>query len=221
MLEITTIEDIAALRESFDTECKLAQGRDGKGMLPKDFWETYSAFANTQGGDIFLGVKESKSQTFELAGVENTQKVIDELWTCLNNPQKVSGNILHDRWVKVLSIEGENVIQVHVPQAPRKQKPVYIKGNPLIGTYKRLNSTDLLQNEEVVRRMMAEQIEEGRDAEILKGYDIDDLALDSFNAYRQLYINRQPDHPWNQNDAQDFYITLVLGVEIERLAILV
>jgi predicted HTH transcriptional regulator len=74
----------------------------------------------------------------------------------------------------------------------------------LQGTYKRLNSADLLQNEEKVRRMMAEQVEESRDAEILKGYGIDDLAFDSLSAYRQLYINLQPDHPWNQNDAQEF-----------------
>ncbi len=204
MLEISTVEDITALRESSDVECKLAQGRDGKGRLPKDMWETYSAFANTQGGDIFLGLKEKKDQSFELAGIENTQKVLDELWTGLNNKQKVSGNILRDRWVNVLVIEGKNIIQIYVPQAPRKQKPVYIKGNPLQGTYKRLNSADILQNEEVIRRMMAEQVEESRDTEILKGYGIDDLAFDSLSAYRQLYINRQPDHPWNQNDAQEF-----------------
>ncbi len=204
MLEISTVEDITALRESSDVECKLAQGRDGKGTLPKDMWETYSAFANTQGGDIFLGLKEKKDQSFELAGIENTQKVLNELWTGLNNKQKVSGNILRDRWVNVLVIEGKNIIQIYVPQAPRKQKPVYIKGNPLQGTYKRLNSADILQNEEVIPRMMAEQVEESRDTEILKGYGIDDLAFDSLSAYRQLYINRQPDHPWNQNDAQEF-----------------
>jgi predicted HTH transcriptional regulator len=204
MLEVSSIEDIKALRESTDVECKLAQGRDGKGKLPNDFWETYSAFANTQGGDVFLGLKEKKNQSFDLAGIENTQKVIDELWTGLNNLQKVSGNILRDRWVNVLTIEGKDIIQIHVPQAPRKQKPVFIKGNPLKGTYKRLNSADLLQNEEEVRRMLAEQVEESRDSEILKGYGIGDLELDSFNAYRRLYITRQPDHPWNQNDAQDF-----------------
>jgi predicted HTH transcriptional regulator len=204
MLEVSSIEDIKALRESSDVECKLAQGRDGKGKLPNDFWETYSAFANTQGGDVFLGLKEKKNQSFDLAGIEDTQKVINELWTGLNNPQKVSGNILRDRWVKILKIEDKAIIQIHVPQAPRKQKPVFIKGNPLKGTYKRLNSADLLQNEEEVRRMLAEQVEESRDSEILQGYGIDDLELDSFNAYRRLYITLQPDHPWNQNDAQDF-----------------
>lgn len=49
MIEIRSIEDIAALRESCALECKLAAGRDGKGAVPEDFWPTYSAFANTSG----------------------------------------------------------------------------------------------------------------------------------------------------------------------------
>ena len=60
MLEITTLADIAALRENSEVECKLATGKDGKGALPRDFWETYSAFANSYGGDILLGVREGK-----------------------------------------------------------------------------------------------------------------------------------------------------------------
>lgn len=204
MLVIDSLDDISALKESRDIECKLAQGKDGKGTLPKDFWETYSAFANTEGGDIFLGLREKMAGQFELAGMSNPQKVIDDLWTGLNNPQKVSINILRDRWVKIFSIDNITLIQVHVPQATREQKPVYIKGNPLIGTYRRFNSTDQLQGNEAVRRLLAEQVNESRDAEIMAGYGLDDLDTESFNNYRQRYINRQPDHPWNQLDAQQF-----------------
>ena len=204
MLEIGCLEDISALRESVDVECKLAQGRDGKGSLPKDFWETYSAFANSEGGDIFLGLREKAHGAFELAGIENTQKLIDELWTGLNNPQKVSVNILRDEWVRIVEIDSQSIVHVHVPRASRKQKPVYLRGNPVSGTYVRFNSTDQLQNEENVRRMMAEQIEDSRDDEILQGFGIEDMEMDSFLAYRQIYINRQPDHPWNQLDVQEF-----------------
>ncbi|WP_321531813.1 RNA-binding domain-containing protein [uncultured Desulfuromonas sp.] len=204
MLEITTLDDITALKESFDIECKLATGKDRKGELPKDFWPTYSAFANTEGGDIFLGIKEHADGHFEPIGIADLAKVKDELWTGLNNRQKVSCNLLRERWVMERCIDGKSILQIHVPRAPRKQKPVYLRNNPITGTYKRLNSSDCLVDEESVRRMLAEQIEDTRDNEVLKGYGVDDLDLDSFNAYRQIYSNREPDHPWNQVDAQDF-----------------
>lgn len=50
MIEIKTLDDIALLAESSILECKLAGGKDGKGALPTDFWESYSAMANTEGG---------------------------------------------------------------------------------------------------------------------------------------------------------------------------
>jgi len=71
MRKITTLKDIAALQESIDIECKLAGGKDGKGELPKEFWPTYSAFANTHGGDILLGVREKKNHQFEVAGIKD------------------------------------------------------------------------------------------------------------------------------------------------------
>lgn len=145
MIEITCLEDITALRESIDIECKLAQGRDGKGALPIDIWETYSAFANTRGGDIVLGLKEKKDGSFELKGIEKPQRVLDDLWSTIDNKQKASINILRERWVEQIVIDGKTIIRIHVPQATRKQKPVYIKGNPLTGTYKRLRASALTE----------------------------------------------------------------------------
>ena len=206
MLEINSLADISALRESVDVECKLAQGRDGKGALPNDIWETYSAFANTAGGDIFLGLKENKDGSFDLQSVENTDKVLESFWNNVNNTQKVSVNLLRERLVKVIKIDGKSVIQIHVPQANRQQKPVFINNNPLIGTYKRINSGDMKLTNDAVRRMLAEQSEESRDAEILQGFGINEIDIESFNAYRNMYSSRQPDHPWNKLDTQDFLV---------------
>lgn len=203
MLSIATLEDIAALKETFDVECKLATGKDGNGGLPKSLWETYSAFANSYGGDIFLGIKE-KSGEFSLAGINHTCNVLDDFWNTINNPQKVSANILKQEHVKVIEIAGSQIIHIHVPRASRVFRPVFINGNPIKGTYKRQYSGDYCCQEEVVRRMLAEQVEDSRDNEILKGYGLEDIDIDSFNAYRQLHSSRDPDHPWNQVDSQSF-----------------
>ena len=57
-MKTLTLSDIAALYESVDLECKAAQGRDGAGELPLSFWETYSAMANAEGGEVYLGIEE-------------------------------------------------------------------------------------------------------------------------------------------------------------------
>lgn len=203
MLTISTLDDITALRENFEIECKLAVGKNGNGELPRDFWETYSAFANSEGGDILLGLEEKKGR-YQVGGIRNVVKVLDDLWNLANNPQKASTNILMQQHVHEFTIEGQTIIRIHVPRATRKQRPVFVGGNPLTGTYKRQNSGDYRCDDETVRRMLAEQVEDSRDNEVLYGYGMGDLDLDSFNAYRQLYISRQPDHPWNSLEPQTF-----------------
>ena len=61
--------DLATLAESVELECKAAQGRDGRGELPDDFWKTYSAMANTEGGVILLGVQEKPRGQFRILGL--------------------------------------------------------------------------------------------------------------------------------------------------------
>lgn len=98
---LSTLADVEALREAEEIECKLAQGRDGNGELPKSVWETYSAFANTSGGYIILGVEEQKDGSFKIdKGVVNTAKVIADLHTTANNPQKVSHCLISSSTVR-------------------------------------------------------------------------------------------------------------------------
>ena len=87
------IERLVKQGEVVHTECK-----DASGGLPDSLWESYSSFANTDGGVILLGVKEVDHR-FSIAGVPKAATLIKRFWDGVNNREKVSVNILFDRHV--------------------------------------------------------------------------------------------------------------------------
>lgn len=204
MIELRTLDDLAQLRESVALECKLAAGRDGKGALPEDFWPTYSAFANTNGGLILMGLRERQGH-FVLEGLDHPDKLRTELFNNLNNRQKVSANLLSDAQVQALTIDGKTLVAVEVPRASRKARPVHLTTNPFAGhTFRRLNEGDRVISDEDVKRMLAEQVEDSRDARILPHFGLKDLDADSLKAYRNIFRADKPDHPWLALDDQEF-----------------
>ena len=167
------------------------------GAVPDDFWPTYSAFANTEGGVVVLGLRE-KHERFTVEGIVRVAKVRKELFDALNNRNKVSVNLLTDSHVREVHLDGRTLLVVEIPRANRKQRPVHLTTNPFTGnTYRRLNDGDRPVPDDDVRRMIAEQVEDSRDSRILSGYGLDDLCQESFRAYRQVFANREPAHPWN------------------------
>ena len=191
------------LTEDIDVEAKRAGGRDGKGALPNDVWETYSAFANTDGGVILLGVAENEG-VFRATGIEEPERVLRDFWNQINNPQKVSRNLLTNSSVRCLPAgNGRWVLEIQVPRAARQERPVFINGNPLTGTFKRLRAGDYRCRENEVRRMLAEQTQDARDARILENFGVDDLDMDSLRAYRNRLADFKPDHPFRDSETRE------------------
>lgn len=203
MLKFQAFDDLAQLAETAELECKLAQGQDGKGELPKDFWPTYSAFANTYGGVVLLGVREKNAQ-FSVAGLVNIEKIRTDLFNTLNNPAKVSVNLLTDRDVSVRELDGKPILEIRIPSASRKQRPVFLNGQPLGNTYRRLHEGDRRCDDESVKRMFAEQVEDSRDERILAHYDFSDIDPDSLRIYRQMLSDRKADHPALEQQGIEF-----------------
>ena len=131
-----SIKELLQYGEHITLECKKS-----KNAVPKSVWETYSSFANTNGGIILLGVEEYKDainidERFVISGVEDADKIIKDFWSTMNG-EKVSTNILKDSDVQIIDAGGKEVICIKVPQADYRQRPVYIHDNPMKGTFKR------------------------------------------------------------------------------------
>lgn len=197
-LQIKDIIDLQTLVESEEVEFKLAGGKDGKGELPKDFWPTYSAMANGRGGWVVLGVKELAG-TFTPVGIADPEKVRTDLFNQLNDRDRVSANVLRSGSdVQLVPLQGKDVLAIHIPQAMRKQKPIHLKKSPFGNTYQRLHDGDRLCDDMTVKRMLAEQIHDSRDNEVLSEHYAfeEDIDQDSLKVYRNLLSVNNPQHPY-------------------------
>lgn len=168
------------------TEGKNVDLKKAKNNVPDSFWDTYSAFANTDGGLVVFGVDEKNN---EVTGVDDPYKLRDDLFNLLNNTQKVSANIIEDEDVRIINLEdGTNVIFVHIPEAPYNLKPIYLKNNPRLA-YERLGEGDRKLSTEKYKALVVGS-HEVTDNELLKNYDIGDLNEDDLEVYKKLLFDQ-------------------------------
>ena len=175
----------------------------GRGGVPGDFWPSYSAFANTDGGVIVLGVKEENGVRV-VEGLENAEKVRADLWNAANNPDKVSDNVLSNKRVYSLEIDGKELVVTEVPRADRRMKPVYVGSDVFRGTYRRNGEGDYHCSREAVEAMIRDKCKETADNCLLENMTIADLDQDSVRRYRMMFSQRKPDHAWNKITDEQF-----------------
>lgn len=187
------LSDPLPLSEGIDVEYKGA-----KGGIPRDLWETYSAFANTQGGTIWLGVTQREGR-LEIHGVPNVVQARKTFWDTIHS-NKVSRNLLREEDVQPIQVDMGSglvtVLKIQVPRADRRERPVYVGQDPFKGTYRRNHEGDYLCTDAEVRRMFADQSEDPADSRILAGFTMQDLDPESIRQYRNRLASRQSTHPW-------------------------
>jgi len=189
--------------ENADIEFKSA-----KGGFPKSAWETISAFANTAGGYLVLGVVEQGSSLFEIEGVKNPSGLLKTFWDGHNNPQKLSTPVCRESDVGVIDLEEASVVVICVPEVTRHQRPVFINGNPYTGTYKRNFEGDYHCSEAEVRRMLRDASDEAQDYDIVEHFSLEDIDVDTLKAYKNRFRSRQSDHPYLELDDKEFLIKI-------------
>jgi ATP-dependent DNA helicase RecG len=175
--------------------------------LPRDMWETLSAFSNTDGGTIILGVSQ-KNDEFVISGVRNPNALLKLFWDNHNNQQKLSIPICSNFNVQIKEVNEQEVILIEVPRATRTQRPVYINNNPIIGTYKRNHEGDYRCTKEEVQQMLRDASSVPQDLQILERFDLSDLDSETLKSFRQRFSSREPDHPWLALDDKNLLLNL-------------
>ena len=111
------------------TENSRVEAKTALGGFPESLWETYSAFANTMGGYILLGVKENPDKTFTTVDLPDPEKLLAEFYVKVNDPNRVSANIIQKRDLYIVDAGGDHIAVIHVPRAKKELRPVYIEGD--------------------------------------------------------------------------------------------
>lgn len=142
-------DNVEKYRENNRIEAKKALGG-----LPHSIWETYSAFANTLGGVILLGVEEYRDKTFHAVNLPDPQKLMGDFKGLLSLYGVVSTNILSDEDVYVKQVNGNDIVVIEVPRATRFDRPVYIGTDAMGGTYKRGGEGDYKCTRDEVEAMI-------------------------------------------------------------------
>jgi predicted HTH transcriptional regulator len=163
--------------------------------------------ANAEGGIILLGVEEKPRGNFVPVGLVEIERVRKALWDNLHNRKQIRINhaLLNEQDITLKKLNGKKVLYVQVPSASRKDKPVHLGENPFGGTYLRRHERDYLVDDESVRHMLAERVEDSRDETILPdGYDVNDLDFETLTSYRNRFAAVQPGHVWSDLPLNEF-----------------
>ena len=198
------LEKILSGSENVYVEFKAAQGG-----MPNSVWETYSSFANTFGGTIILGVGEDKkTRKLSILGIEDSDKMLKDIWNIVNNSSKVSKNILLEKNIYIHKYKDKDLIVIEVPRANRASKPIYVGTDMFKGTYRRNHEGDYLCDKDEIKAMLRDSSEISSDSVILDNVSLDSLNKESIKSYRSRFSIIRSNHIWNSLSDDAFLIKI-------------
>lgn len=117
--------------------------------LPRNLWETLSAFANTDGGTILLGVDEAGG-VFDVVGVDDPAAVGQELQSLCAE----LGPALRPR-ISVVDHDGAAVIVAELAPVARTSRPCHLRAQGPYASYIRVGDADQRLTQAEVDEMRA------------------------------------------------------------------
>ena len=181
-------------------------GRDG---MPRSIWESYSAFANTNGGYIVVGARNDGS----IEGLEGkAERYRDEFVNILSSGKKCGytagaegGNIA------IVELDRRDVLVVRVKAAEVGQKPVYLDEN-IQKSYVRCLEGDRrctpMELSQMIRDRDVVSSHYTADADILPDTGLEDLDETTVRQYREDMLRARSNHAWGDMDNESLLIKL-------------
>jgi len=188
---------IELLQKLQDIEWDDFEVKEARKELPKNIWESVSAFANSSGGWIVLGVAQNK-KNFEIIGTENAEKIEQDFITVLRSKNKF--NVVISPICKKYKIENKIVLAFHIPSA--EIKPVYF--NSLQNTFIRTASGDQHASEQEINALYRDQSFGTMSGKAVPDTSIKSLNRKSFKDFREYLKRIFPELKYNSLIDKDF-----------------
>ena len=200
MINLSKLEQY---RENNRIEAKRALGG-----LPQSIWETYSAFANTLGGIILLGVEEDKDGSLYPIDLPDPGRLVRDFWEQVNDPRRTNVNILSAGHVRIQEADGKRIVTITIPRAQRSDRPVYIGTDPMTGTYRRNGEGDYRCTVEEIQGLLRDASIQTSDMKLLENMTLDALDIGTIRSYRRRMEELRPGHAWEKLDTPAFLCRL-------------
>lgn len=173
--------------EHGQVECK-----ESAWQLPRDVWETVSAFANTNGGILLLGVAE-RGGRFEIAGLVDAVKTQHDLVSGLREMLNVPIAAQVEPLVVNVGDAERVILSAYIPEAIAYQKPVYMRSQGLDkGCYKRVGGHDMPCTEDDLARFFQDRALISPDMLPVPMAQRAELDAGQIRAFRQLVATQNP-----------------------------
>jgi ATP-dependent DNA helicase RecG len=189
------LADIIAHLRTVGTDGAEIEAKASRTALPKSTRETLSAFANTRGGVLVLGLDEGSG--FAATGVDDAKKIAADLGGMASVNLEPPLRPL----IEIHEFEGVHLVTAEVPPLVADQRPCYYKGAGMDrGSFIRVADGDRQLSTYEVAMMMASRGQPTEDLEPVSGATIASFDPALIEAYvSRLRLNR----PYAYQDSTD------------------
>lgn len=147
--------------------------------LSKSIWETVSAFANTKGGMIILGLSEEDG--FKPVEGFDVKRMRDKFVSFCSTTDPTNSKVepVPHYEIQRMEYEDHQLLTIEIGELPVDLKPCYVKSKGISnGSYKRVDDRDELLSSVEIYELRNAMVQSSADSELVQDATIADLNPD-------------------------------------------